>query len=153
MYLLIKQPIKDEIKICGKFLIFSYLKIEGGWVKWPYSKKLKLTMEKCLLELTWLWKISTGGLRKLRGSCNENATKQSPVVKNPSSTHLFLNLHADYLMASELGKKYGEIFRAMSVIFCWSSYNYLRRDNKSHLAARLDLDTNMWNDSFWLFSI
>ncbi len=61
----------------------------------------------------------------------------SPVVKNSSSTDLFTNLHTDYLMPLEPGKKYGEIFHTMSIIFCWSSYNYLGRDNKSHLAAGL----------------
>ena len=68
----------------------------------------------------------------------------SPVVKNPSSTHLFGNLPADYLMASEPKKTYGGIFRAMSFIFCWSSYNHLGRDNKSHLAAGLHLNSSMY---------
>ena len=56
----------------------------------------------------------------------------SPVVKNSSSTHLSGNLHADYLVPSELGKRYGEIFRTMLIIFCSSRYNYLGRDNKRH---------------------
>ncbi len=84
------------------------------------------------------------------GWCSQNEKKNvSPVVKNSSSTDLFRNLHTDYLMPLEPGKKYGEIFHTMSIIFCWSSYNYLGRDNKSHLAAGLDLNPNMYVSFFY----
>ncbi len=92
------------------------------------------------------WVFNWVGAAKMKKSV-------SPVVKNPSSTHLFRNLHTDYLMPLEQGNKYGEIFHTMSTIFCWSSYNYLRRDNKSHLASGLDLNPNKYISFFLLFSI